>query len=591
MTNKVYFLVIGFMLVLFLVEMFLEYLLGRTVKVRLYEFNGITIDERKLAMQVPSVAGTDECSTLTMVTCNVADQVFGCSNCKELLSQCVHFDSDLDGIPANRPGEGYCLPLSNDRNKRKCSEKNGGKWVLVENEGNSYSFVCVCNKESFFTKDGPFSDCVQFAGCRNGKIEPGWKTFDEIRCKCDENFEMVVGTQDFPPQCRRKNIFRREKDLIFEPIDKSFVSPRYLELVASDVRLPNPCHFDVATRKFDSSIGKLVLDPVTNIAYCEALNKDYIEITTTDDYLLNNQGKYSNGVCRIVQEGRKSIAYEDNVVYEVHRKHKSLPDEPLEGRRLLYSDFLFQLPYFNPVSRNMGNFSGKLYDYLPIADHRYNDTPKVTVFRARKPVPIKFRLSNFLSWMPAFNTTSYESAHRIFNGVVAVKNMSLLPDKEFHVLYPVPPGKCVKYLLKTEGLIDNLYRPDLYNSQFTRYYAMPLFSQNNQINPYNSLFTGLIMTYKHNDKFYSKPLSPGNLVICNKYRRHYDSDWRNFPEGKPRYVVNDCPQVLSLANDTEAHLFTENAFNFERDEIGCPSKYAGKYRIKQDGTVEFADMY
>lgn len=592
---------------LLLAEKLLGYLLteGRwkTNALDLFQNNGLYIKNDNGRKQVPeTVDGKQECSVQTLVKCKIDDSLFGCSNCKEILSECVHFETDIldeDNhitVPKNSVDEGYCLPVNDNRNKRKCTTKNGGRWILSRNENkNGYAFVCVCSNENFFTKSTLLSDCDRFVGCQNGKLIPGWSTFDGMMCSCDKNYELLAGTMNFPPQCIRKNIFRHNKDTLkFKPLSLEFVSPEYLELLNSgdSIFLPNPCHFDVVTRTYNPSIGRVTLDSELKIAYCEATDSRYIEVITTDDYLLNNQGKFSNGIAMITDKGEHERMYGDNIVYEVLRRPKGSEDVPLEGIRILYSDFIFQLPYFEENSGNMGNKNGTIYPYIPQRDERYGDVPKVFVFRAIKPKQVKLKISNTLAWIPAFMYTgSISTDYRSYNGVLPFKHFSLLPSNFIHVIYPGIHAKCVKSLLKESSIQDGLHRPNVLAEQFSRDYAFPLFTNRNEIQPYSLLFTGLFVTYKVRDEFFSKPLSPGLVVLCTKYRRHYDAEWTSIVKN-PKEKSHECPPTLSLATKYDAHLFTENAFNFERNAVGAPTQRAGQYRFEPGtGIVIFAEKY
>lgn len=606
--NKLYTITILSVFFLFVIEVFLEHLLrhlsiGGAKKLDLYTSNGKFLNLNNINLPTDTTTPGDlECSTETLVKCKVDDSLFGCAACKEILSQCVTFKEDFYDertkvtIGKNLPGEGYCLPLTDDRNTRKCSSQYGGKWILVrENETGRYTFICLCNKENFFTKHTLLSDCSQFIGCRNGTIVPDWTNLSEIKCKCDKNYKLVPGTENYPPQCTKVNIFQNDiSSLEFEPLDKNFISTEYLDLIGNDIFLPNPCHFDVTTRTFDKNIGQVVLDPVKQIAYCEATSPHYIEIITTDDYLRNNQGKYSNGIARITVKDLVSVQHQKDVVYEIYRNHKEKEDQPLEGRRLLYSQFLYQLPYFEN-SANVGNQGETNYSFVPVLDANFDNRNniKVLVYRARKPKMFKIKLSNFLNWVPAYNTTSFESSHRIFNGVVPLKNLPVLRRNNFHLLYPNPPGRCVKYLLNDEGIIENLRTPNVtQDTRLTRYYAMPIFNNGEDIQPYSLLFTGTILTYWHKNNYYTKPLSPGNSVICTKYRQNYDPEWSNVPKERIYFRIHLCAPDFSLAIADDEHMFTENAINYERNEIGTPSKFAGKFRFERDtGKVIFAEKY
>lgn len=576
-------------------EITLEYLLNKN-NFPLYKNKvGIQLSENDFRVdKVPErVTGDDECSTASLKLCKLDNALFSCSSCKQILSQCVHFATDFEEtsnrrtIPANKTGEGYCLPLSDNRTSRKCTAKNGGKWVLVSDQKNiNYTFVCLCTKQAFFVKKSLESDCDQFLGCRNGVIAnpDTWTTFDTIQCECASTHDSVPGNLQTPGQCVLKNIFRHNYHH-FIKIAKRFVAPEYLEMVGEDVILPNPCQFDIVTRTFNPNIGK-IMRYKTHV-FCMATDSHYIEVVQTDDYLFHNQGTYANAIMRIMVDNPVHSIYIKDVVYEVHRKNKRFHDLPLSGRRVAYSDCFIQLPFFEKSSRNMGNPNGELYEYQPTAPLGVYHEPRVLIYSGRKPLPIKFVFGNTLSWVPAFMATRIRNSYRVFNGNLAYVNLQLLNNTSMFVVYPVTPATCASRYLGTEGLNGEYDDPKIESSHFTQYYAMPMISLNNEIQPYTPLFTGTILTYERQGTMYTKPLSPGLLVLCMKYRQRYDHKWTSFkssPSFKAHFI--DCPQ--SVANSFNTHMFTENAFTYEQNEIGTPSKFASQYKFDDDGTVKFA---
>lgn len=601
MVDRIYLISILFVIVMIVSELFLESILNKN-NFPLYKNPvGIELTDKDFqGTRAPEhVAGTDECSIASLKTCQL-DNIFSCSSCKQILSKCVHFSGDSTEtsngvtVPPNAEGEGYCLPLSDDRNDRKCTAKNGGKWVLVsDNSNTSYTFICMCTKSMFFEKNSLESDCDTFVGCRNGVIaNPStWTTFDTIECQCPAKYDAIPGTLSMPGQCVLKNIFRFQSDeYVFTPLDNVFVSAEYLAMVGNDVQLPNPCQYDIATRIFNPNIGRVLMKD--GVAFCEATDSHYIEVTQTDDYLSNNQGRYANAIMRILKDVPQHTEYLNDIVYEVFRNEKNVDDQPLVGRRVSYEDSFIRLPYFESTSYNMGNREGVRYELQPSRDVSSIDIPRMLVYSGLKPTPLTLVLGNSLTWVPSFMSTSFQSGYRVYNGNLPYMHLLPLNDNSLYVIYPVPPASCAgRYLGRTGSVIGETYKPDFKNYNFAKWYDMPMILKNNKIQPYSTLFTGTILTYEREGVHYTKPLSPGSLPLCTKYRRHYDPEWTafNLPANtRLTTKIIDCPKAV--ATDLNAHLFTENAFNYEQSEIGVPFKHATQYRFNVDGTVSFASF-
>lgn len=588
----------------------------------LYSRNGAKINKVKITdvgKKQEVTLGKDICTLETLVKCNINEGIFTCSSCSGLLSSCVHFDTDVPDvnapkgiIPANsNADEGYCLPLIDDRNNRKCTAKNGGKWVLTANNDKTrYSFICVCTKDRFFNKLLHESNCDMFMGCKNGKLEntSEWEKFTDMKCACPDNYKPIDGTNIYPPQCIEQNMFQwNESSTPFNILDTKYIAPEYLELLQDikKVSLPDPCNFDVATRTHLDGIGIVKIEPTLNVAYCESIDNRYTEIIMTDDYLLNNQGRYANALIRIVTDTKDPIKYDRDIVYEFLRKPKGQADEPLEGRRILYSQFLLRLPYYEVGSNVTQQINDINYHYQPRMK-KLNSELKVFVFRAPKPIRVKLKIANTMEWVPAFQSTSFLTSYRVFNGVLPILNM---PRNTFPntvaAIYPTPPAYCATKFLGTKGLLGNIQSPDVNDLKINRFFAMPLFLRDDYINPYTRLFTGLIVTYfmpnRNNlgikvekelggNQFFTKPLSPFDITLCALYRKNYDKNWKDLPSGKLKQVSHDCLSNIAI-NDRDEHFFAENAVTYEINGLGVATKLAGNYEFDQNNKPVYAKYY
>lgn len=119
----------------------------------------------------------------------------GCSSCKQINSQCVHFTKDtsieVDGrfvnIKANKEDEGYCLTGFNTPD-RTC--KTWGFWILIALDDHSFIWVCKCKYPNIIGQKTILDDCNEKQVCLNGvlkNIDLG--LVDSLKCDCNEGYK------------------------------------------------------------------------------------------------------------------------------------------------------------------------------------------------------------------------------------------------------------------------------------------------------------------------------------------------------------------------------------------------------------------
>ena len=556
-----------------------------------------------------------------------------CMQCTQIAARCINIKqpiySSLDPNviiiqPNTSPNKGYCLPSA--AVSQQCTRRNGGRWILTQSDSIDainddddnnikkdkhliYKFECYCATSNFFQNDiFNNNDCTRFVGCRNGKLSSDtWSTYEDMRCTCAPNlYTEQLGSAVEPPQCVFLNIYRRTYDDTtlppFEILADEFIDPQYRELLQeTTVNLPNPCTFDLVTKKFIRDIGNVVWNKNRTVAYCKSKHSNYKTIILNDDYLYGNAGKYANAMFRYRIRDTSELNddiddnynnYKNGIMYEVYRKGSSI--QHLAGIRLPYSNFPIYLPYLESDSFNMGNTMGynyTLYPTIPKLRHKYT---MIYVFDVAQPdYKIEIILGNGIQYIPSFMSTSFESANRVYNGALPCVNVGDLTYwnnvRAFWIMYPIPPARQFANKLGKTGIMGDLYKINETNDKFTVGYAFH-FAFRNNVEPYTELFTGTLFTYTIDDIVYTRPVSCGNRVLNNKYRLNYDSNWRNRPAEKITGYVRNSPFQFALTY-RDNHMFTHNSYDLERNEIGLPSRKVARYELNETGSLKFKTFY
>lgn len=572
-----------------------------------YNDNGKRV--RIIVNTLPNISQTDDCTPHTLKTCTIGD-LFSCGKCKEPLASCHHFANDMNidapgygtiFIQANKSKEeGYCLALNSSGSARACTRKNGGKWILVLNESQTlYRFECFCSQHNYFVNSPIDNDCTQFIGCVNGKMKTeNWNKLEEIDCECKTNYESSRLTPNFSvseaPQCVLKNIFRWEKPP-FPVIQKEFVSTSYLQFIQGDVHLPDPCQFDLRTNTFNSGIGQAVLDEQKNIVYCRPMKIGYATAITNSDYLLNNNGAYANCIISFTDNISDLEKRKNDELFEYQRTKIYTPDNILRGVRLYYKDFKFKLSYLERDSMNM-NGPGVYFAYAPTIPKERMDKAYVYIYNAQTPTPITSldeigKWGTMLYWSPFFNTTGgSEANNRVYNGIMPLAHYS---DPRQMILLPnVPVAASCKKLAGFNGLQKAGY-VHAEEEKWAVEYALPLTLGNYFKTKLN---TGILLRYtpEGSNEVFAKPISIGNLVRTQRYRRNYNKDFSELHGATQAnrwmyYRTLHCDD-LQLASKKTIHMWPETSYGYELGEVGCVRPAHGRYTATHDD-VEFCDFY
>lgn len=587
-------------LILFFIVLLFDNLLKRPkTKLLLYDDNGNRV---KIKIEgPPNIEQTENCTPTNLKLCTVSDK-FSCGNCKEPLSLCHHIENNVIIsndiiIPANKTkDEGYCLALNESGSARSCTAKNGGKWIINMNANQTlFKFECYCSLPNYFVNSPIDSDCSQFVGCLNGKMkDTNYNTIEEIDCDCNSNYESSRGKTAFSeaPQCVLKNIFKWDKPE-FPVLEQKFIAPMYLTMLDPDVKLPNPCLFDLATNTFVKGIGKIELDKEQNTAYCVALKIGYATTITNSDYLLNNNGNYSNAITSFTNNPENLISRKHETVYEYHRTKINTSDNALKGVRVYYDDFKFKLNYLEKDSGNMGG-SGRFYAYAPNIPSRYHHNAFVYIYNAATPTPMRTQditLGAMLYWSPIYNSPGgIESTRRIYNGIAPLKGG--YTTKKQMVMYPLlpVPMNC-RRIMGSSGLYGVENGVDAADPKHAFNYALPLDVGNNFLSRLN---TGVLLEYIKDNIKYTKPLTT-TLAFTQKYRLNYNPKFSVLYGGNNSktwlYYHSHC-ENLDLADSEDVHMWPETSYCIEdgTDGIGLVMPYHGRYKV-EDNKVQFCEFF
>ncbi|ABQ08875.1 per-os infectivity factor-like protein [Glossina pallidipes salivary gland hypertrophy virus] len=555
--------------------------------------------------------------------CQVNNSDEKCSDCKELFAKCYHIDDDIyspvvEGeiiIHKNESiNEGYCLPLT-ERDFGLCNKKHGGKWVLyqIEQEEDTlvqFAFKCVCTKPNFFVNENFISgNCSRFVGCSPGILRETtpWDKFEDIQCDCPVNYSFEKGNMNSPPRCVMKNIYTmRYKDheyddgltypdleeIPFEPLEKKYIDPFYLsELSNPDIVLPNPCNYDIIEKRYIKGIGEVVLE--NGKAYCKSVNVNkYITVRINDDYLIGNNGKYANAMMRLYITFPTGQEPSHGFLYEYARSPYTMEnkrDDVLRGQMILYNNFPVKLPYLE-----VPNYQGS--EYVPSIDREHLKNARVFVYEAITPIPINFELAEMISYVPTFNTVSFESSKRVYNGTIPVVNNPQYQVQinrniddvvyYFSVMYPTPPGTDFKANFGNRGIEGKLSYVNANEIRFLNNYTFDLHPQSSELkfNPYTNLFTGIIFTYYIDHqitKLYTKPVTVP-IVLLNKFRKYFIEDWKKYPKHTEVYYKDNLMRLAKSPHHD--HMFSINSYTHDYLSDLAPRAY---YRPKKLTIDEF----
>lgn len=556
-----------------------------------------------------------DCTSKTLVECNMTNDL-ACIGCNQILAACIHFETnttlydpnnkEIAEIPKNRSKQnGYCLRLTADKHsERKCTQKNGGKWILTKtnnndnNNSDQYSYTCHCTSPHLFTKSSMYGDCDVFVGCTNSTIlnKNSWSSFSEIECKCNDGYHIeedsgiisllskrMASRQHIT--CIRDNIFHSK----FPQHNDATIDPMYIEPTYSGYRngifLPNPCKFDAITGEYIGDNGEIHMH--NYIAHCRAKSENgYTTVIFEDDYLINNGGKYANAVVRVASKSPLEI---NTIVYETSTRRRQKDGgtlyPPFVGHRYAITDLLIKLPYLDWDSTNMGG-SGLTYKFaaqIPIDRH---NKAKIIVYQAEIPEQVQMILGSVMSFVPVFVTYEWLGKEKRFLGTIPTININYMCGR-LHASQISYEHAWDEREFNTRMSIGPIGNHDIHDTKtWRRYMYMPLvcsvkdenFDDILYVETYSKHFTGIIETCIHEDnkknsyQIYTKPISPGSTALITKYRFQFDKNWKDLPESFAGITVFDRAFPIPSATNT---LYGVNSHGNDCDgHTMPPAKYA-----------------
>lgn len=559
----------------------------------------------------PATINKDEASTNlkcdinTPRPCKISNKNVDCKNCLDELSACIHFENDeviyneigdeLGKISANKNlDDGYCLRILNKLG-RDCTFKYGGRWSLIKSN-DRFVYTCLCTMPSFFTAATAYTDCNVFRGCQNGRIDEkkDWQRVEDIGCVCNAGYKAgkrkIInsdGKESTVPICELLNVYERgQDDSGFDfAIETQFVDPAYKAYLGANItiRLPNPCILDSTTGIYNVSIGHVQLSP-DNIAYCVSLDTRYVTVIYSDDYLLNNGGRYANALVRVSNE----VALPGSI-YETHTRRRKIPGvqqlrtpfyKTLVGRRYLYKDLLFKLPY---MSRDSGNLNGPgiFYNFAGIIRPEDLDRAKIYIYNAEIPptLPDPLTLGNSVVYVPVF-TSSFHNYYKNYLGTLPYSDVPLLGCDQSNIINLVKSFNFFPHY-SLNGIEQEVYNPTQDAQVYTRNYSMPIICRNPDGQPrlqlYTKLFTGIILTFKDTtNALFTKPISPGEF-LAQRYRLQADKKWSSYRrKNKIRYLNAPLNLTTSPWND---YMFGEDSVGNDINAISMPHSHFARYTI------------
>lgn len=502
----------------------------------------ISLDEWNNIKNRPRV----DCNDKQLVECKVKNTSFDCFHCNEILATCVYFETDQDlfddngkkigMIPKSKDVDtGYCMKL-NDISSRKCDSKTGGQWILAKS-GTQFSYVCHCSVPSVFGNSYQYGPCEEFNGCLNGKIKDGWSSIENIECDCNDGY--TFEKNGIYPSCKYTTVPLRDSTLNM-PID--LIDPNHR---AKNENLINPCIVDARTGEINANNGRLVTVEKNNekVAYCVATNDRFVTIRYNDDYLLNNQGKYANGIFSFTDRPVNS-----DVIYETHSKDENDELYPVfNGKRILTTEFALKdkFPYLLQNSLNMGGFGTR---YVGFATTNYYKS-HVYIYNAHRPTEPLMPVGIHSAFHPVF-THHLFAENKNYNGNVAFTRVPLSPCG-FNRIINLWKGPLNNRFpeFRIGGFIEAHGWEEKSDTRLTSLYVAPSFCVDKfnkvLINPYTATFTGIFLNSIKDNVLTTVRINPG-VVDTAKYRTTFDPEWTAYriKDGAYYYENTNRPQML-----------------------------------------------
>lgn len=524
-------------------------IIKNTTSIKLYQDNGNRV--------VDYINTDNTLPCLEFQKCKVDE---GCKNCS---GKCIHFSNDVlleDGHLLEGsldPNEGYCmLNLIDDRSSKKCSGRNGGKWVLTTNDKKSgeFYFKCFCSIPHLYM-NGEDGDCTLFRGCQGGSLDTD---SDVMKCNCPDNM-VEIKTSNGVPTCVARNYFHtKEKDDV--DLDPKFLNPKF-----SKFNLPNPCIYDFLNKKFIIGAGEIIIED--GVAFCRVLKANYTTVRFQDDYLLNNGGKYANGIVRI-----SSQPPTPGYVYETRTKNENGDIEEKVGKRFQAMFLDFKLPYLDSNSGNRGG-TGPMYNFA--AQLTKFENSYVYVYEARRPTQrsILDSESTIVTFRPTYIATGLNVANRTYMGTVPFMS-GLTECGKCYILGTLHKFLNNKYKeFNEKNAVRNTGQTNQESDELTSTYTMPNFclkGSKRMENVYTKTFTGIY----YDDTVVISPISPGSYLV-NLYRSMIEG-WTPFKVSSYLYLTN----VDQFATNAIGAGLTADGIDCE--EVANPPRRYARYTCTGD---------
>nr|WIE95380.1 hypothetical protein [Microctonus hyperodae filamentous virus] len=459
--------------------------------------------------------------------------------CKRGTINCTHFSKNTDIIDANTknlitvlkknsPNEGYLITVQ--RSNIKCSKKFKARKTLYY-VNNSLEYRCRCMAPDIFDKLHIYDDCNVLKKCMGRELTtPSWTTFNDIQCNCKTN-EYFIDYEHGGPECRQYSFFNLDDkdnddddDTDNTILSSKYINSDYLKQHFSSTKprlLKNPCVYDALTGLYlndDENVGITLTK--NGIAQCWSKSRKYATIKFTDDYLLNNNGQYPNGVVRVVTTTNKS-ATAATVVVEAHTWNATLERffSPLYGYIYQKTDLIYDIEKcFNKETHII------IYSYPTLSEKKIKNLNTFT-FRSYNHTCIMGENVNFI--------TTYAQIYRKITS--KRENFVLTNNIGMYEYFLDNNDKCIPYvdpanILKKQKITQTQLKTII---PTFKYFIHPFERKKDNTIVYNTLsplYTGTYII--DTDNLILRPLASLNDTLMEQYRtfvrskRNTDTDER-----------------------------------------------------------------
>lgn len=506
-----------------------------------------------------------DCLPTDLVECDVSRGGLDCFDCNQSFSQCVHFSNDetifndknaiVTKIKKNKDANtGYCLKVT-DKGQRTCTSKNGGKWILAQDNDALISYVCQCTSQHIFDNETKYGDCTKVNACKNGTIKDGWSSLSTIECEC--NVDYVPAKIGQYPACVKDSYFK------IKPAETTEAPDEFLNPIYRGLKLPNPCNFDYLSKSFKPGAAVLAIE--NNVAYCKLIDRDnFTTIRFTDDYLLNNGGNFANGI--ISTTFIATTTSFDDVFETVAKDASGKSIGVLRGKAIPIRKFTLtdKFPYLDRNSGNMGG-TGTLYTSAAIIKNPIN--AHIYVYEEITPIPVKLTLGNYVDYRPVF-VSGFEATNRHFSGNIEFISPPLLNCGVFEIINLHKKfGNWAFPEFNIDGIV-HVGKQNLEDASLVEKYVPPIFCNQNGIivdNQFTKIFTGIYRNTIVDDIMWTHVVSPGKVLV-QKMRGKIEG-WS--PQKIKSFQYKNGSYYGFATGDQGAGLVSDG---YDTDEVANPPK-------------------